>query len=638
AAGAVLATAAILWWSWPPADVAPRTHDAVATASPAPAALAARRTDTPAQDPVAPVATLRSAAEPAQTAPETKEPAAAGPMDVAILVVDNKGEAVRDATVSVFEHAFRIEPDGSKKPTDDRADGPPRGSWRTDDLGRTRVTFADGCLVSASKQGVGWSGDMELKPSEWRVPDELRLVLLPLASVRGRVLAADGLPVAGALVDGHQQYGWLGLRHERFTGNTPRVTADGEGRFAVEVRSGEDVSLTAQHGGKFVRQYVRALQPGAETDVTLRFPGAFGVRGVLLGEDGRPLAGSVRLLGVGKPEPRVHLQGKSDAEGRFEFLLAEAGTFVLVGGVAGQTSARADIVLEAARPHAEVTLRTTPFADVDGKVVDEHGEPIAGAWVALGYVVERDAVHEQRSDLHGILPRGPADAEGLFRFRAPAGYRYRVVARALPDSTDLWVKGPEFAIPASDLVVVIREADRQGFVVTGRIVAASDGSPLRGVTIERVETSEHGASSGNEGKSDDGTFRIGPFATGKRYSFAFGAEGFARTVIGPFDATVRTEEVVVRLPRCGTVRCRVLRADGTPAASAFVSLAAEPRVDFGRAWQGEADQDGCIEFTDVVPGAYKVYARATARVAAGAVGDTVVRPQQTSTVKIVLQN
>ena len=108
-------------------------------------------------------------------------------------------------------------------------------------------------------------------------------------------------------------------------------------------------------------------------------------------------------------------------------------------------------------------------------------------------------------------------------------------------------------------------------------------------------------------------------------------------VVGPFDATVRTEEIVVRLPRCGTVHCRVLRADGTPAANAFVNLAPQPVVDhFGRAWQGEADQDGCIEFTEVTPGAYKVLARATARVEPGAVGDTVVHPEQTSTVKLVL--
>jgi hypothetical protein len=284
-------------------------------------------------------------------------------------------------------------------------------------------------------------------------------------------------------------------------------------------------------------------------------------------------------------------------------------------------------------------LRTSPFVPVSGKVVDEHGVPCAGLHVGLGYVVERNALHEFRSNLHGILPRGPTAADGTFEFLAPAGYRYQVVCQVIPGNREIWVRGPVFAAPGEGLVVTVREADKQGFVVSGRVLADEGGDPVPAFRITRTTyQANRGSSNGPVGDGADGRFRVGPLAVGQRMSLEFEAEGFARTKVGPFDATVREETVVVRMQRCGSVRCRVLRADGTPAVKVFASLQrVGPHDPFGRAWQGETDVDGRIEFRDVLPDAYKVHARAMTAAGGVAIGDTVVRSGLQSDVQLVLQ-
>ncbi len=92
----------------------------------------------------------------------------------------------------------------------------------------------------------------------------------------------------------------------------------------------------------------------------------------------------------------------------------------------------------------------------------------------------------------------------------------------------------------------------------------------------------------------------------------------------------------MRMARCGSVHCRVLRADGTPAAAAFVSLQAPAHDPSGPFWEGETDAAGTITFRAVGPAPYRVHARATKVGEARTTVETVVHPEQTSGVQIVL--
>jgi len=125
---------------------------------------------------------------------------------------------------------------------------------------------------------------------------------------------------------------------------------------------------------------------------------------------------------------------------------------------------------------------------------------------------------------------------------------------------------------------------------------------------------------------------------GQRYSLRIEAEGFPPATVGPFDATVRREQVTVRLSAFGELVCIVLRPYGTPAVQAHVGLAhADGYHPFERSHQGETDRDGCIRLMNVPPADFTVYARAAAASGGAAQGTVTVRPAQQATVQLTLK-
>lgn len=553
------------------------------------------------------------------------DPAAAGTpvparIAVQVLVADGNGKPVPDADVMVYA--------ADAKRYEQRASNEVLQRAVSDALGRCSVEIAGSSLLSARKPGIGWSGDLIINP--WRVArqSEWYVVLLPTTTVRGTVLQPDGRPAVLALITGHCPT-WYPDQGDTL----PTMHSDEHGQFRCEGIAGRDYSFLASLDGRYARGSTPEGKPGEVLELTLQFPGAFSVKGTLLDVEGKPLAGAVWLIAADGSQCE---QGKCDAQGRFEILRTAGGAFDLVGGIDGQTSAHEVLVLDEARPKQEITLRTQPFVPVSGKVVDDRGEACAGTQVGLSYVGELDLVQAKRRDLQG-LPRGLTAEDGTFHFLAPAGERYRVVVQALPDNRHLWVKGPVFAAPAQDLTLTVREADRQGFVLSGQVVADDDGAVIPRVSVTMTTHRAMSASNTALGSGENGRFEVGPVPTGARCSFEFEAEGFARALVGPFETTVRHEVVTVRLRRCGKVRLRVLRADGTPAVKVRANL--ERTVDdaFGRFWQGETDRDGYIEFDEVVPEPFKVHARAASEEGGKAVGEVVVKPGQTSDVQLVLR-
>jgi 5-hydroxyisourate hydrolase-like protein (transthyretin family) len=358
------------------------------------------------------------------------------------------------------------------------------------------------------------------------------------------------------------------------------------------------------------------------------------VRGRLLGADGQPTAGEIRLVANDVRDTRYQ-RAKADKDGRFELLLTEGGTFELVGGVEGQTAAHVQVVLTEGRPHGEATLRLTPFVVVAGRAVDERGDPCAGVHIGLSPIGERDHVSRCRADVQGIFPRGPTAADGTFRFLAPAGYGYRVGYRATPH---LYVRGPDVTPPAEDVVLVVREADQRGFTLTGRGVAEGTGAV---VPVFRVYLVEHAPTGGHSDQriatTKDGTFTVGPLPVGRRYSLRFEAEGLGTSTAGPFDATVRTEQVVARLPDLGSLACTVLRPDGTPAVGAHVALQRAGEHPFERAHQGDTDDEGRIQLGAVTPDEYTIHAAAAVRTAGQAQATVTILPRQQATITLTLQ-
>ena len=589
----------------------------------------------------------------ALAAPVPPTKSAAEPIELRVRVLDLAGAVVPGIEVEGFVPEVAILADGLPRVPGSREGCVRQFVATTDDDGRVRVTLTGPTLLSARKAGVGWSGDRLVRAGSRRLPDELVLVLHPTGTVRGRVLHADGRPAVGARVEASLPDGELEIL------GPPAVVADAEGRFAIEGIAGADWiwdhSLIAVLGSECSRRPKLLFRAGEVQEVELRFYGAFVVRGVLVDEHGAPSAG--RVLLQGKPGTETPYNGgraECGDDGRFEFLLDGGGSYWLVGGCEGKAPAVAAIEVDAARPERVVPLRMAPLVPVHGRVVDERGQPLAGRMVAvdpdllLGELLLSEASEDtddvacmrMQCDVLGGYPRVTSDADGHFHALLPPGWRCRALTAALPGSREFWSHSDPFLVPATDVQLVVRAQDAEGFVLTGRVVADADGTPIASAVIERVHHDDSHWSGLDVGRVQAGAFRIGPLARRGGASFAFTAEGFARTVVGPFDLAAREQDVVVRLPRCGGVRCRVLRANGTPAASAYVVLVRDSVDPLGPSWQGATDGEGWHTFDAVEPRALVVHAWASREASLADVepqkAAVVVHPQQVAEVVVQL--
>lgn len=224
------------------------------------------------------------------------------------------------------------------------------------------------------------------------------------------------------------------------------------------------------------------------------------------------------------------------------------------------------------------------------------------------------------------------DATGSFRFAAPVG-RYVIRVQPAADNPWMFVHSAPFTAPITGLTIVAGETTRQGFEIEGTVAAANGGALPSEVTVGLCVP---GSKNTVVGTASGGAFRVGPFGVGARYTFEVEAIGFAPGIVGPFDATLRCERVTVQLQRWATVRCRVLRGDGTAAPRATVRLERD-RVGTEpvRAWRGETDADGRLTFYNVIPGAYRVLARPTEQSEDAPAVAAVVSPGDDNDVQVV---
>jgi hypothetical protein len=101
-------------------------------------------------------------------------------------------------------------------------------------------------------------------------------------TVRGRVLDPDGKPIAGARL---------------YQGPTERTTSNAEGQFQFRVpRSDFPVQIVAAADG-FGLGWVKAAQPQATGDLTLKLVKDVPIAGRILDPEGRPIVGAIKPRG-----------------------------------------------------------------------------------------------------------------------------------------------------------------------------------------------------------------------------------------------------------------------------------------------------------------------------------------------------
>jgi len=617
-------TVGLVWFLWPNREP---SRDLPAVESPLGQALADGDRDLRV---TSQAAQRRSIVPEAEKQNPQPRPSAASATIARLLLVDSAGDPVPGAEISLFEPAWRVR-DGKRTVEDHRAPGSPFHRTTADASGRCRVAIAQlPCYLNAAKDGVGTSGDLLVQPDMPELRSEWRVILERTVRITGTVLDRDGTPVRGAVVES-----WKSSGGQRVAAPPP-VTVDDDGRFVLDVVPDCEHRMRARLGDRQTQSVCIQMYRSKDHEVTLRFPGAYSVRGLLLDGNGdRVVQERVRLLGASKGT--VGGFATSDDHGRFEFLLTSGGAFDLVTGAKGWSAAHVRIELSHAVRRRTVTLRLKPLQIVSGRVVDERGVAQPGVHLGLSYTGKRNRVLRAISHSNRELPRGKTGVGGRFRFLAPAGQRYVIGYRT---ASSVYVKKQEVVPPATNIVVVVREDDGRGFRIAGRVTRAADGRPVTQFTLELVSYSSTGGGSASViargGK--DGRFDVGPFRTSRRYSLMVHAPGLAETVVGPFEPILGRRNVDITMQRPGTVVCTVRRWDGVAVARCRTVLARfEGYNPFGRAWQRRTDDKGKSELTEVAPGRYHVHAVPIGELLEPAKEDVVVEPGQETRVELTLK-
>jgi protocatechuate 3,4-dioxygenase beta subunit len=423
----------------------------------------------------------------------------------------------------------------------------------------------------------------------------LRLVLRALPAAFGRVLDESGRAVAGAVVV------LLPISHGS-PSPSPAV-ADEEGRFTLSGAACGTWELTAQAEGYAPSRPRRvtiaaAGGPADLGDVVL--PAGAALTGVVVDPAGEPVpAAEVRALPAdASAAVRVATAAlpndRTDGRGRFRLeALAEGASLFLIVEHPGYAPLRtAAIEVPPAKP---LRLVLAPASRVAGRVVDDAGEPIAGALVVLlraepGLGIVLTAAGS---------PEGSArtDEEGRFAIEAARPGRARLAASAAGFARS--AAGELDLLPGSDRTGV-EVILRRGATLAGR-VTGEDGRPVAGAWVRLVEAAGDSASPAvaPAGATTDegGLYRLEGVPTG-RQTIAAGDEAHP-TMLAEVTAAPGRNPLDLRLAAGTEVGGQVVDRAGRPVAGAVVTLSTG-----GPAFSVPTGAAGTFELRGIPPGRY----------------------------------
>jgi protocatechuate 3,4-dioxygenase beta subunit len=520
--------------------------------------------------------------------------AAGGKWAVAGRVVDRLGRPVAGAHVQA-----RVA----------KGDG---GSWlvaTSDDDGRYVLRLGSGAATQLRVEADGFVTEelAGVEPPQAGLEFTLarRLALEGVVRARGQAAADAEVTIAGA----------SGTR-------TAKSGPDGAFSFAGLAEGRYALRAVRDTEAAYVDGVMVAAGDGGTGVLTVELQPATTVTGKLRERGGRAIAGGEVTLSEadGAPLPRSLT---TDNEGNFRFVAVLPGSYVVGAHAEGFYPAEPRPVRVGKTP-ATVELRLDPGASVEGRVVDERAQPVAGADVAVsgespdgtpiamtassGAATATGARVEPAGELgilRGPVPYPPPTPTTMPGEAAPAPKQFRT-----DDKGGFRVTG----LPAGRLVVVAthpdfaRGASEPMHVVAGAelrvTVVLSRGVEVRGRVVDDRGAAVGGAELTGDGASLAVTDARGEFEiahVARALTLTVRAAGFlpaTRAVSpsehGPFDVTLRRAE--------GRLGGDVVDDRGAPVSAARVEIAAPPMparwVTTDRAGRFDADALG--------PGPYRV--------------------------------
>jgi RNA polymerase sigma-70 factor (ECF subfamily) len=580
AASAVLA-AAIAWPSLRPAE---RRLPAL-EAPPAP--LAANAKAPPAATPARERADAEGAATPpAAAARQWSMPAAAAaalPCSISIRVLDDDERPVDGATVRVWV-AHASEALGVQV-FDFTKDGPEIAVLRTDALGRATTTIASSGVIARAESAGAMSAEHLVEAAA--ASEEVVLTVDASFVLTGRVVRPDGAGAVGAVVTATS----VGI-DTRVLGRAPApapVRADDRGAFRFALMRDQQFTVQAELGGASTFANHVTSREGAPHDIVLTFPGAIGVRGVVVDAAGAPVANAnVRMWRHSDGDGFAHAEEtqylRCDARGAFAADLrahARYGLFAL--SVAGQPPSEVVwIEPSPARPFAEVRLVLPSFVAIDGVVVRPDGSPIANALVhaSAGPIEMAATTAPDRRECFTTGGQVHTDAEGAFALRVHPGTDWTIVVTPDPEVRTHTLRREHIAPDTRGLRIVASAAELRGCTIHGTI-AVPAGETCPRCTLRLAWLDEGTLVGGVQEQTptwDGDAFAMPTLPTGRSIAIEVvpgRGSGFAPQSLGPLTTIADGLRLEVRLQPFAEVSVRVVVPQGEPTRALRVGLVPE---------------------------------------------------------------
>lgn len=432
-------------------------------------------------------------------------------------------------------------------------------------------------------------------------PPRVEFVLGRDVSIEGRVLDSDGAPLGDALVTP------LVLPYPPpadllspevdalFATASGSTRTDAAGAFRLESLYPGRLAVQVSHPRRLGpwRTILALGDPGSERQ-DLRLDAGLRVEGFVETYDRKRVPGAkviivpkgVRDIGEGALLRSVLT---TDADGRFVAEGVRPGEYTIHLDSDSSRLSVEPLDVRAGEPPVLVGPRAY-LTTIEGVVLLGNGTPVAGATVAAHVVRGKSG--------QSYLPQSRTRADGSFAVDVDRRATYALVLQAVGLNGSVRPRRTGDLAAGARGVVITTEP---GLAISARVLAG--GQPVKSFTVQAIPATRDLTDPrwGEQQKGcGDGRYNTGSLGEGRYFLDVCAASGLRRVVAVEAGAP----PIEVRLDEGGgSIRGRVLRADGSPYRGAEVM--AESATELGLA---RCDEQGRYEMRGLVPGLYRVTA------------------------------
>lgn len=414
----------------------------------------------------------------------------------------------------------------------------------------------------------------------------VEVVLIPAASVSGRVLDSAGNPLrAEVTASARSTPGGFG-------GLSENTHSQDDGTFFLQpVASNKDVILEVKHRDHPTLMLApRRFLPGENNVGDLVLADGLHLRGVVLDPGGSPLSGARVSVAAQEVEgestessfsisfsseeggvfsgPDDNLaRGFTDSKGEFQLTLEEGGALTLEGSAKGFLDAEPQ-ALSVSSSIDGLVLRLRTAETIGGIVLDRSGNPIPGVRLSFSQSQPGAFFFPGFSDNDGV--QATSGPDGTFSAEVEADGRFRVKVAA----NQRWLlKEKQFieaGITTAEVMVV--DAGR----IEGRVRDASSGQAIGSFNLHHSKNQSQGGfifggSMGTDYVDPEGSFEIDGLE-GTTYKLTVKADGYVPLTEEIEVELGRTTVVDIALMHSATIIGRLLDSAGEAVSGAAIAV------------------------------------------------------------------